>query len=119
MLPWWNYPIIVIFGAMIFSPAWFFKKLEHILLKEEPDEKMNQSIDFLNPTLMVLNTASDSQLEKEELALQKFDKMIKSTRKRRVKNLWKLKKAEYLRHLKWKKLQEHYHGVDFVSPIVS
>ena len=76
MLPWWNYPIIVILGVMIFSPAWFFSKVEETLLKEEPDEKLNQSIHFLNPTLMLNHTSSIPELEREEAALQKFDILI-------------------------------------------
>ena len=46
----------------------------------------------------------DDSFDQDERILNNFDRMIKTSKKRDVKKLWKIKKAEHLRNMRWKTL---------------
>jgi hypothetical protein len=97
---WYHYLIAVIFIAMIASPVWFFGKVGKILFDEkEPHEPFVQHI---NPNSIIPYSESVEMIHADDKVLKNLDKMIQTSEKKHVKQLWEIKKAEFERQLRWK-----------------
>lgn len=107
MLVWYHYFILMMFIAMIVSPVWFFGKVSKLLFDEaEPHEPVVQHI---NIKTIIPNEDSVELIHADEKVLQNLDKMIRTSRKKHVKQLWKIKKAEFERQLRWKATKRSIH----------
>ena len=97
---WYHYLIMVMFLAMIVSPVWFFGKVSKILFDEaEPHEMVVQ---YVHPDAIIPNAEAVEMIHADEKVLKNLDKMIKMSKKKHVKQMWKVKKSEFERQLRWK-----------------
>ena len=94
---------ILIFLTVIASPAWFFQKLEKILHEDYTGDDTMAVDTYVSPQNIIPQFDTKEALARDEKILNNLNVMIKKSRKRRAKNMWKLKKIEYLRELRWKK----------------
>lgn len=97
---WYHYLIVVVFILMIASPAWFFRKIEHILFDE--DEMDIHTVGYLNPSTTHTPDDSDEQLIRDEKVLSNLKAMVERSTNEAVKQLWYIKMLEFDRHLRWK-----------------
>lgn len=96
---WYHYLILVMFIAMVVSPVWFFGKVSKVLFDEaEPHEMVVQ---YVHPDSIIPNVEAVEMIDADMKVLQNLDKMIKTSKKKHVKQLWKVKKAEFERQLRW------------------
>lgn len=101
---WYHYVTMVIFLSVVISPVWFFKQVEKFIMKNDLDEKYKYVDGHVSPDNCIQQYDNEESFLRDEKALANFDRLIKSTKKRDVKRLWKIKKAEYLREMRWKTL---------------
>ena len=88
------------FLAMIVSPVWFFGKVSKILFDEaEPHEMVVQ---YVHPNAIIPKSEAVEMIHADEKVLQNLDKMVKMSKKKHVKQMWKIKKGEFERQLRWK-----------------
>ena len=98
-MEWYHYGIAVVFILMVVSPVWFFSKVEKVLF-DTPEPELH--VDFINPN-QVLNPEEQMEfLDRDEKVLKNLNLMIKTSKKKQVKQMWKIKKAEFERQMKWK-----------------
>lgn len=105
-MEWYHYTSIVILIFMVASPAWFFNKIEKLMF-DGPDEP-HLHIQHINPTHIIPNGESMEDIVRDEKVLANLNKMIRVSKKKHVKNLWKLKKVEFERQMRWKRTQVNY-----------
>lgn len=99
-MQWYHYGSIVILILMIVSPVWFFGKVAKILFDEaEPHEPVIQHI---NPDSILPIEEDIEMIHQDDKILQNLNMMIKQAKKKEVRQLWKVKKAEFERELRWK-----------------
>ena len=97
---WYHYLIVVMFIAMIASPVWFFGKVSKVLFDEaEPHEPVVQ---YVHPDAIIPNEEAVEMIDADMRVLQNLDKMVNVSKKKHVKQLWEVKKAEFERQLRWK-----------------
>jgi len=97
---WYHYLILVMFMAMIVSPVWFFGKVSKVLFDEvEPHEPVVQ---YVHPDAIIPNEEAVEMIDADQKVLQNLDKMVKMSKKKHVKQMWKVKKSEFERQLRWK-----------------
>jgi len=100
MMYWYHYLILMMFITMIVSPVWFFGKVSKMLFDEaDPHEPVVQHI---NIKTILPNEEPVELMHADERVLQNLDKMIKASRNKHVKQLWKIKKAEFARQMSWR-----------------
>lgn len=107
----YGWVIVIIFIVMIVSPVWFFHKVEEILFDEETMQLIDQTIFHVHPQNTVPNISLPKNLETDLLRLERLDSIIKSSKKRSVKKLWKFKKAQLERNIKWQMMVENHQAV--------
>ena len=115
-MEWYNYVTLAIFLYIVFSPVWFFKQVEKFILNNDAEESQLYITGYVHP-MNIMSRDIDDTLEQDERILNNFNRIIKSSKKRDVKKLWKIKKAEHLRNMRWKTLGgmektsygQHYH----------
>ena len=97
---------ILIFLTMIASPAWFFSKLIGMIGRknDEYDVDSQMLYGFINPVTIVPPYESMEMIEQSEKILNNLNNMVKNAKNRRVKLLWKIKQAEYMRILRWNRV---------------
>ena len=97
---------MAVFVAMIASPAWFFKNFQEIcnLENHEHDVDSPDLKNFINPITIAPTYETMEMFEQSEKILNNFNTMIKNAKNRRVKQLWKIKQAEYMRVLRWNRI---------------
>jgi len=97
---------MVVFVAMIASPAWFFKNLQEIfnLENHEHDVDSPDLKNFINPITIAPTYETMEMIEQSEKILNNLNTMVKNAKNRRVKQLWKIKQAEYIRILRWNRM---------------
>jgi len=110
-MDFYGWGVVIIFIAMIVSPVWFFDKVEQYLLDEEPMQLIDQTIFHVHPQNTVPNISLPKNLETDLLRLERLDRIIKSSKKRSVKKLWKFKKAQLERNIKWQMMVENHQAV--------
>jgi hypothetical protein len=93
--------MIFMFG-LITSPQYFFSKVDaHIL--NQPKEKTQ--ISHVN-VLTTITTCSEEKMVLDEKRLSALDGIIATCQNPNAKRIWEIKKAEYLRQVKWNRLVE-------------
>ena len=100
-MEWYHYGIAVVFILMIVSPVWFFSKVEKMLF-DTPEPELH--VDFINPTRVLKPEESMESLNRDEKVLENLNRMIKTSKKKQVKQMWKIKKAEFERMLRWQRM---------------
>lgn len=100
---WYNYILMALFLYIVFSPVWFFNQVEKIILNNDVEESQLYIEGYVHP-MNILDRDIDDSFDQDERILNNFDRMIKTSKKRDVKKLWKIKKAEHLRNMRWKTL---------------
>lgn len=93
--------ILVALIAMVFSPKMFFEWLDKQLFQEDPPE---ESPHFTSEGHSI--QMEPYGLELEEKRLKNFDLMIRRANTKDQKRMWEVKKAEFLRNIKWTRLVE-------------
>ena len=103
---WYHYFIAVLFVAIIISPVWVFQQIEKYLFQND-EEFQNQHVVYdVHPQNVIKASLNDYYHDKDMLVLANFDKVIKNSKKRDVKKLWKLKKLEYMRQIRWRTISQ-------------
>lgn len=93
--------VIAVFG-LITSPQYLFRKIDtHIL--EIPEEENHVSHTH---TPRVITNISEEKMLLDETRLSALDRVIASCQTPDAKRIWEIKKAEYLRQVKWNRLVE-------------
>lgn len=106
-MQWYHYVSIVIFILMIASPVWFFGKVGKILFDEaEPHEPV---ITYINPNSILPFEEEADMIQRDIKVLDNLNRMIKTSKKKHVKQLWMVKKAEFQRELRWKSTVRNIH----------
>jgi len=100
-MEWYHYGIAVVFVLMVISPVWFFSKVESILFDEPAEPELH--VHFINPNQVIQPEESMDLLSRDEKVLENLNKMIKTSRKKHVKQMWIIKKAEFERKLRWQR----------------
>ena len=97
---------MVVFVAMIASPAWFFKNFQEICNLENHEHDVDSPVlkNFINPVTIVTTYETMEMIEQSEKILNNLNNMVKNAKNRRVKQLWKIKQAEYMRILRWNRV---------------
>ena len=108
MLYWYHYVTFVTFLLMVVSPVWFFGKVSKFLFDEaEPHEMV---VKYVNEAAILPKHEDEmAMLDADEKVLQNLDKMIKMSKKKHVKQMWKIKKNEFERQLRWKATERNAH----------
>jgi len=98
-MEWYHYVILIMFLVMVFSPVWFFGKVSKFLFDEaEPHEPVVQ---YVSPGNIIPNEETVKMIDADAKVLQNLDKMVKMSKKKHVKQMWKVKKSEFERKLRW------------------
>lgn len=103
-MKWYHLVLFVMFMAMVFSPVWFFGKLES-LLNDDPQEDKWQYINHIDFTNELRSEPSEENMDKELHVLTNLDKMIASAKDKYAKTMWELKKMEYMREIRWRRME--------------
>lgn len=99
-MAWYHYMSIIMLLLMVVSPAWFFGKVGKILFEEhEPHDPVVQHI---NPKSVLPFHEDETVIHQDEKILHNLNMMVKKSKKKHVKQLWKIKKLEFERQLRWK-----------------
>ena len=93
--------ILVALIAMIFAPKMFFEWLDKELFQEDPPEDASHFVSDGSTMQM-----GPYGLELEERRLKNFDLMIRRANTQEQRKMWEVKKAEFLRNIKWTRLVE-------------
>ena len=102
---WYSYLMLLIFGVMVISPAWFFRKVERFLFDDPNKDDYLVVENYISPSNVTLRYREEEvALLRDEKILNNLNMMVKTSRKREVKNMWKIKRAEFLREMHWKRL---------------
>lgn len=97
---WYHYATIIILLFMVVSPAWFFGKVTKILFEEpEPHESVVQ---YIIPGTIIPHEEDIVVIHQDDKVIQNLNMMIKNAKKKEVKRLWRMKKLEFERQLRWK-----------------
>lgn len=100
-MSWLTVLLTIVFGCMIVSPAYFFRKVDKLLFEED------NTVTAEFPCATGIMPANDYKLDHEMSRLANFDRMIAFTKNEDAKRIWELKKTEYLRELNWRRLTEN------------
>lgn len=97
---------LILLGTLVVSPTWFFKNLLEMLnLKNDDYDVDSPFLDgVINPAAIILTYESLEMIEQSEKILNNLNTMVKNAKNRRVKQLWKVKRAEYMRILRWNRI---------------
>jgi hypothetical protein len=100
---------LIIIIVMIVSPAYFFAQVEKYLFNEDPEAvkitKIPEKISTMHHDLFEEDMLEDTR------RLQAFDTVCKRTANNpHINRIWELKRAEYIRELKWKTLSQFAGG---------
>lgn len=107
MLYWYHYVTFVTFLLMVVSPVWFFGKVSKFLFDDaEPHEPVVQ---YIHPDAIIPNEEAVEMIDADIKVLQNLDKMVKMSKKKHVKQMWKVKKLEFERELQWKSTVRNTH----------
>lgn len=94
--------IVIALIGMIAFPKMFFAWLEQVLF-EEPNPEV--TVPFVDRQHVVQQDSVG--LEADERRLANIDRMILQATTSESLRIWTIKKSEYLRDLKWKRLVEY------------
>ena len=101
-MEWYNYALIAIFLYIVFSPVWFFKQVEKFILRNDIDEQQKYLDQPIDPMHIIHEPLLDEYIDHDMKAIENFNRIIKNSKKRHVKQLWRIKKAEYIRGMQWR-----------------
>jgi len=104
---WYHIPTFLAFTFMMLTPSKFFKKVDEVILEKPVTEEMPV---FTGARVMVHTGDSMEQLVRDEHILNNMKKMVKISKKKHVKQMWKIKLAEFERELRFKRYVQ-YPGV--------
>ncbi len=98
---WYQYALIILFFIMMMSPIWFFGKLNKFLFQEPDSEEIHQHVFFVTPQNILPAEESMEKLNYDTHVLDNLNHMIRTSKKKVVKNMWKMKKLEFERKIQW------------------
>lgn len=102
-MKWYHIVLFVLFMLMVFSPVWFFRKVESILSDDESVDKPWQYLNTIDDSHEVKNI-TDEDMDKEMRVLENLEKMITMSKDKYARTMWEIKKAEYVREIRWRRL---------------
>jgi len=105
MNSYWQYIAIGLFFVMIFSPVWFFSKLDKYLFSEEGSIAHTSPVNFISPLTIVPNIDDETRMDLNTKRLAANEKAYKNSVSPEMKQIWMIKGLELHREIKWKTLQ--------------
>ena len=100
---------LIIIIVMIVSPAYFFGQIEKYLFNEDPEAVNIKTLPEKTSTMH--HTAFEEDMIEDTKRLAAFDMMCRRTADNpNTHRIWELKRAEYIRELKWKNLAQFAGG---------
>lgn len=102
-MKWYHVLLFVLFILMVFSPVWFFGKVEAIL-NDDPQESRWQYVEYVDAANELRHEPSELDMDKELHVLSNIDKMIASAKDKYTKTMWEIKKLEYTREIRWRRM---------------
>ena len=66
-------------------------------------------VQYVHPDAIIPNVEAVEMIDADQKVLQNLDKMIKMSKKKHVKQMWKIKKNEFERQLRWKATERNAH----------
>lgn len=103
---WYHYLIAVLFVTIIISPVWAFQQIEKYLFQNDVEFQNQHVVYNVHPQNVINPSLENYYHDKDVLVLARFDKVIKNSKKRDVKKLWKIKKLEYMRQIRWRTISQ-------------
>jgi len=106
--------IILMLVALAFSPAFVYRAIEKYFFQKENVKLFARDI-FEEPVDIDFANAEtgfnqDLSFEKDERIYNNLKSMVKKSKKRKVKQMWKNKLGEFERKLKWQTTMEKTNG---------
>jgi uncharacterized membrane protein YhiD involved in acid resistance len=96
---WYQLPTAVAFTYMVLSPTKFFKQVDTYVLREsETEDETEYTTEF------ICQGETMEDILRDERVLNNITMMISNAKNSNVKQLWEVKKAEFERALRWKRI---------------
>ena len=105
MNSYWQYIAIGLFFVMIFSPVWFFSKLDKYLFSEEGSIAHTSPVNFISPLTIVPNIDDETRMDLDTKRLAAIERAFDNSVSPEMKRIWMIKGLELHREIKWKTLQ--------------
>ena len=105
MTSYWQYVAIVLFFVMIFSPVWFFGKIDKYLFSEEGSISHTSPVDFISPLTIVPNIDDEDKMDLDTKRLTAIERAYDNAVSPEMKQIWMIKGLELQREIRWKTLQ--------------
>lgn len=83
------------------SPIWFFGKVEKFLFQAPDSEETQHYVTFITPDCILPSEDTMEQVSRDAHVLNNLNHMIRISKKKDVKNMWKIKKMEFERKMRW------------------
>ncbi len=100
---------LTIIVLMIISPAYFFGQIEKHLFNEDPEAVELKTLP--EPSSTMHHDLFEEEMVADAKRLEAFDLMCRKTANNpQTYRIWELKRAEYIRELKWKNLRDFAGG---------
>lgn len=100
---------LIIIVLMIISPAYFFGQIEKHLFNEDPEAVELKTLP--EPSSTMHHDLFEEEMVADAKRLEAFDLMCRKTANNsQTYRIWELKRAEYIRELKWKNLRDFAGG---------
>lgn len=102
---------VTLFLGMIAFPSLILKKIDSWFYNEPELPPVNS----FDPTLTIQMNPTPENIDSELMVLERLNKARDNAKNPEAKQMWEIKKAEYLRKLKWRQLEEIAHASERVA----
>jgi hypothetical protein len=97
--------LLSLFVMMIVSPKTFFVTVDQIIRNKVSADEIE--VEVVNPLAITHTSLSVNAVNDFEKRIKLFDSAIKKTKNKQSQRIWKLKREQYLRHVRWQTLVEN------------
>lgn len=108
--------LLSLFLMTIVSPKTFFATVDQIIRNNVSADDIE--VEVVNPPAITQNEVNDHDVNDFEKRIKLFDSVIKKTKNKQSQRIWKLKREQYLRHVRWQNLIQTSGASEYVSKIV-
>ncbi len=108
--------LLSLFLMMIVSPKTFFVTVDQIIRNNVSADEIE--VEVVNPLAISQNQFNDLDVNDFEKRIKLFDSVIKKTKNTESQRIWKLKREQYLRHVRWQNLIQTSGATEYVNKIV-
>lgn len=103
--------IISVFFSIVAFPSIVINQLSSWFYNEPEEQPVNK----YDPTLIMKTYPTEDGINSELLVLERLNKARDNAKNPAAKQMWEIKKAEYIRKLKWRQLEEIAHASERVA----